>query len=93
MKTKSNNNEKKKREKKKRKKKKVCKQTNNINKCLESYNVSMTINSFAAREFVLLMCLQRQVPQKDSAIPKRSFCSALVLLSVHEKPEIQQVVL
>ena len=36
---------------------------------------------------------QRRVSQRDSAIPKRSFCSALVLLSVHEKLEVQQVVL
>ena len=56
--------------------------------------LSLPVNPFAARGFVLLMqSLQRRVSQRDSAIPKRSFCSALVLLSMHKKPEVQQVVL
>ena len=53
---------------------------------------SQLFNPFAAREFVLLMqSLQRRVWQRDPAIPKRSFCSALGLLSVHEKSEDQVV--
>ena len=60
-----------------------------VGACLNDY-----VNPFAAREFVPLMqSLQRRVSQRDSAIPKRSFCSALVLMSVHEESEGQQVVL
>ena len=40
----------------------------------------------------LIQPLQRRVLRRDSAIPRRSFCLALVLLNVNEKPEVQQVV-
>ena len=42
---------------------------------------------------LLMQSLQIRVWQRDSAIPKLSFCPALVLLSVQEKPEVQQVAL
>ena len=53
-----------------------------------SVGLRLWFNPFAAREFVLLkQSLQRRVSRRDWATPKRSFCSALVLMSVHTRSQ------